>query len=874
MTAPKGNTAVSLPAERTGILPSKIDTRRIVAIGTVVAVAVSAVARHSAAIDVPAPVLSADVDRWVDTGSLTLWPRGLSDLLLLADATGLSAGGSYYNRDNGRAAERYDPTTGSWLPTGRLNLPRASHRSVVLHDGRVLVTGGASLPDPQPPRPTDPPPGVPSRLFGIGTDTTEIYDPATGVFSPTGSLVSGPRYGHIAVVLADGRVLVAGGRNEHEILRSAELYDPATGTWRRTADMSVTRYWPSAVRLDDGRVLVIGGNDIDSDEVAKMRGQTSVEAFDPATERWQTVASLNHPRWSGTATLLEDGRVLAAGLVIPPGEGAHELASAEVYDPVRDTWTLGPPMARSVDYLAAAVRLRSGRVLFVNGAWKHLNFKPPAAQVYDPRDGTWSDRAQPGDYGGTLIALVLLDNGSVLMTRSLRAELFIEVGLQLADTPTPTATDTPLPTRTPLPSATPTPTQTATPTDTPTITFTPTATSTLAPTPSPTPTPPAYGFWTDTGPMLHPRRGHSATLLSDGRVLVVGGCEDPCPAEAESYDPATNTWQSAGELSRPLQDHSAVLLPDGRVVVLCGITPGDVYARLPRPPEVYDPAANAWTTLGADTAVFCTSAIALPSGRVLLSGLFGTPRCGSEGDSRADTLILDPLTGGLSPGPAMTTDRAWHFAIGLQDGSLLMVGGLHTSYVADDGGWPPRCDIRRKDRADVDRLDPLSGQFHPTTDLPLAGLHTFSWKLHPQRYTPAILADGTAVLAAQKPVVYDPVRDTWRVPGGSLPRTSPLVATVAGKWVLFVGGIEGEATINMTAELLDPAGDQWFWASNPGRRYDAAGLGSLTALRDGRALAVTYGLFERPNTLTTAQVYTLSTPVPPGRLFVPLVSAR
>ncbi len=153
--------------------------------------------------------------------------------------------------DNGRVlvvggvgestTELYDPPTGTWIPGGTLNQPRWLHEAVrlrdgpatLLRDGRVLVAGGFS---------------------GNGTGvqaSAELYDPATGRWTSTGSLRT-PRRNHTAALLADGTVLVAGGFNSDGWLRDAELYDPGRGRWKRVAPMTIPREHASATPLGDG----------------------------------------------------------------------------------------------------------------------------------------------------------------------------------------------------------------------------------------------------------------------------------------------------------------------------------------------------------------------------------------------------------------------------------------------------------------------------------------------------------------------------------------------------------------------------------------------------------------------------------------------
>jgi hypothetical protein len=119
-------------------------------------------------------------------------------------------------------------------------------------------------------------------------------------------------------------VLVAGGVGPRDNIRaSAELYDPATGTWSLTGSLNNRRYAHTATLLPDGTVLVAAG-------VSNGAAITSAELYDPATGAWSVTGSLNQARIYHTATLLPDGTVLAAGGSTGSG-GADWLSSAEIY---------------------------------------------------------------------------------------------------------------------------------------------------------------------------------------------------------------------------------------------------------------------------------------------------------------------------------------------------------------------------------------------------------------------------------------------------------------------------------------------------------------------------------------------------------------
>jgi len=136
---------------------------------------------------------------------------------------------------------------GSWEPTGSLNVPRLQLTATLLPNGRVLVAGGRNF------------------AFTQAFNSAELYDPITETFTLTGSMTD-TRWSHTATLLPNGKVLVAGGftnpstnQNAQPVLASAELYDPATGTWTPTGSMSTRRALHVAQLLPNGKVLVAGG---------------------------------------------------------------------------------------------------------------------------------------------------------------------------------------------------------------------------------------------------------------------------------------------------------------------------------------------------------------------------------------------------------------------------------------------------------------------------------------------------------------------------------------------------------------------------------------------------------------------------------------
>lgn len=138
--------------------------------------------------------------------------------------------------------------------------------------------------------------------------------------------MSAARSGVPATLLADGRVLVAGGDTA-----DAEVFDPFTGRWSATAPLRYRRQGHAATLLPDGTVLVAGGAD--------PQLVATCERWDPATGQWSDAGALRYPRRAHALAPLADGRVLVAGGIVSPGIAAKV---AEVFDPTRNAWTARP----------------------------------------------------------------------------------------------------------------------------------------------------------------------------------------------------------------------------------------------------------------------------------------------------------------------------------------------------------------------------------------------------------------------------------------------------------------------------------------------------------------------------------------------------
>ena len=305
----------------------------------------------------------------------------------------------------------------------------------------------------------------------------ELYDPLSGTFTPTaGALLHGHSQGSTATLLADGRVLIVGGLSSQS---EAEIYDPSTDTFTAAASLNDHRCYHSATRLADGRVLIAGGQRQDPPIYAPVSIASS-EVYDPGTDTFTIVGPLSNTRTGHEANLLEDGRVLVTGggRTTTAGSGVA-LDSAEIFAPTTSTFTPLTATMSSTRVGHSATLLRSGRVLIAGG----------------------------------------------IIGASLAAEVFD----------------------------------------------------------------PATESFTTVGQLNYGRSSHTATLLPDGRVLLAGGFVAIGPvttATAEIYDPASAQFTMAGDMGATRQQFTSTLLPSGLVLAAGGYGGVDYLATA----ELYQPA--------------------------------------------------------------------------------------------------------------------------------------------------------------------------------------------------------------------------------------------------------------------------------------------
>ncbi len=262
--------------------------------------------------------------------------------------------------------------TGTFSATGGLDTARAWHTATLLPDGKVLVTGGFT--------------GYLSS--GVSVPSAEVYDPASAAFTITGNLATA-RYAHTATLLPSGKVLVVGGKlgggfDAGTPIRSAELYDPATGAFTATGDLVQARDAHTSTLLPNGKVLIAGGF------AGGVDGIRSAELYDPTTGTFTATGSLAQARYDHAATRLPNGKVLITG-----GIALTRVTTAELYDPDAGTFT---PAGSEAGFDTATL-LPDGNVLLVGLS---------GAELYDGATGAFIATGSPGTarqfHTGTLLA--------------------------------------------------------------------------------------------------------------------------------------------------------------------------------------------------------------------------------------------------------------------------------------------------------------------------------------------------------------------------------------------------------------------------------------------------------------------------------------
>ncbi|HKQ72567.1 MAG TPA: kelch repeat-containing protein [Blastocatellia bacterium] len=672
------------------------------------------------------------------------------------------------------------------LSSQPLPVARYLHTATLLPNGKVLVVGGTSTGD-----------------AGGALRSALLYDPFKTDWTPVAA-PGAERYGHIAVLLRNGNVLVAGGRNNSGLLRSAEIYDPVANNWTATGAMSANRFRATATLLAyasnagpagtsnprNGAAMVIGGEGdtgalataefynpatgVWQSTGAPMRARrightatqllsgdvlvaggyatasqpmSGVEIYDPLADRWRTVGGLRAARFGHTATLLTTGQVMAVGGL--GGNGAA-LDSSELFDPINHRWTtVQSALAQARAYHSATLQ-PNGSLIVIGGFGSAAGAGVKTAESYDPTSTNLRQWVAAGDFQN--------ERGAHTATLLASARVLIVGGAASGA-----------------------------------------ATSPLS---SVELHDPAAGQWGLEKPMSRARVEHTATLLANGKVLVAGGRDANSSmksAELYTLDPNNNVgaWSPTADLNVARHGHTATLLANGKVLVAGGVGGGQFLNSA----EVYDPIAGGWTLTANSmpNAREDHTATLLPNGKVLLTG-----GRNSLGVIRSCD-IYDPATNSWTGAMQLNQFRANHTATLLYDGRVLAAGGLGAASL-------PAASLANSELYDftTNRWTNVPSQMLPT------GHHQHTATLLPNGKVLLVSglrgASGSVSDYAGTAHLFDPSRSQWdsvSAPAGRVKHTATLLPN--GK-ALIVGGYTIQSTtgglttvLGNSVQLYDPA---------------------------------------------------------------------
>jgi len=635
--------------------------------------------------------------------------------LLYAPASGtwspLAAGGSSWSSTSSLLADGtilatradgatsiFDPGSGSWRSAGLLNLSREGATATVMPDGEVLVVGGTA-PD-----------------GGASQPTPERYDPAAGTWSLLGADMPVPLAAHTANLMPYGQLVVAGGRTATS---SVQTFGPvstgtnglAAATWSLAPNMNTARADSASVLLGDGRLLVVGGalpdggptataellrfdaiqnqgapvsfgepfasatgsnaspvltGLVDGSVLAVGGGSQGQDAFLISGGSLASTGALNQPGFSGTATLLRNGEVLAL---------TSSSSVAELYDPTTHAWVNTGSLATGPRVGPSAALLPDGTVLIAGGLIAGGAGPTTSAELFDLTSGSFS---ATGSMGKARVGApaVLLPNGKVLVGSSTAAlgwrganELYDPASRTWAfgaSNLDPRSGDslTLLPNGKLLAAG-----------GTSTVSGAVLASAELYD--------PAANSWSATGSMLTARKDHAAVLLRDGRVLVTGGsaAAGTSLGSAEVYDPTTGAWSVEPSLQSARALHSGLAMDDGSVVFAGGLGPTALATF-----EVFSAPFQPYRTLEPFYGARIAPGQSFYQGTNMVAASWGEAACGTGACAAANF-------------PLLTFERVdnharFHGAAQIDDGNLPrlsylfyapLTSGIYRTWVSMDG---------------------------------------------------------------------------------------------------------------------------------------------------------------------------------------------
>jgi len=663
------------------------------------------------------------------------------------------------------------------------------------------------------------------RIFLAGSDhRTEVYDPATNNLTLTADM-NHARQEATATVVNGGKVLVAGGNfwngNETVSAATTQLFNPGTGQFEASQNMSVGRIKHTATRLNNGRVLITGGQSlVDNTWITRQ----SADLFD-GNGNFIATLNMTMARAEHTATLLSNGKVLIVGgwtngpgavaeiydpsagangsfsasaaempgfawptqhtatllttgphageVLIAGGYGNPTLGASYFYNPGTDTFANAPALlTRRLDH--TATRLPNGRIVFAGGVvdtsiWSTTSL----VEMYDPETDEQTEI-------GYLIAERNTHSADVVSTPN-GLKLAVAAGYGHSAITGITIEQFDLADQ--------------------------------------------VGMFAASTPMTTARRSHVMVQLNSGTVLLAGS-DAFGTTSAEIYDPATGNTAATGSLNQArCYGCFAVKLNNGKVLVGGGWNGGPVLNTA----ELYDPATGQFSLTGSLTANrLGASAVLLNNGKVLVLG-------GHNGFSPYSSAELyDPALGTFSATGSMSVARNGAAVVKLLDGRVLVAGG--------------QTPVGFSNTAEI--YDPITGQFSATNNMITARQVEGALLLNDGRVLIAGGYNGSVMAAAE---VYNPISGTFTSVGSmTTPRSGHVVVKLLSGQVLVANGLNASNTPLNTAELFDPVTNVFTQIGNTAQtRVDPKAI----LLQDGRVM-ISGGTSSGNNYIASVEFYT------------------
>jgi N-acetylneuraminic acid mutarotase len=581
------------------------------------------------------PVLS----NWLPTGGMNVARYGHT-ATRLQDGRVLAVGGCTGTLACTRSAEIYDPGTGAWTLAAELpNGERMGHTATLLQDGSVLVAGGY----------------LPVGTLPTYYSTAYRYIPAENRWVQTANdMMNGKRSQHSAVLLRSGQVLVVGGYRNAPIvgetyLDTSELYTPADNSWSTTGDnwkINYGRSRMSAVLDGQGNYILLGGYNGTAAWDAVYRD------INNPSDTWHSSNYMASARMAAAAVMLPSGVILIAGGLNDSGSVVN---TAEVTQFTTGTAENNGPYNVALQGLAfsSATMLPSGDIMITGGADEFDQVSKPCHThvhlwLHDMEVMDDMPSLNVGRCGHTTTLLpdgrvvVMGGHSSTTSGSAVQGEIYQSGSWKLiARSP-----ELPSPRTVLLPNG---------------DLFVMDVDA----------APHAYIFDPDAETFRQIADEYegrytafTTTLMENGKVLIVG---DATNGTIEVFDPQTEQFSTLPH-TLTLNSHTALLLPDGRVMVMGGRA-----GAIPlRTVSLYNPAVNAWSTTGNLASAHGNhSAVLLPDGRPVVIG-------GMSGSSSASAAIeiYDYATGTWSAAGNLLNARSYHSTVLTLKGKLLTFGGI------------------------------------------------------------------------------------------------------------------------------------------------------------------------------------------------------